>query len=160
MTRMASAIVGVAVLLQCGVAAAEPNPQGRPKRMEAGQSQRWFVWQDAEGWHVRATTRGRKHHFEGTIRVLGGTIRGVNGAKLERKGKGKDWWTLADGNRALMLNLTTDGGMDGFDFIVSSGADEVVFDLKIDGESRAEDIHVGKAGGHPDRARFSVPAHP
>src|SRR4051812_42036755 len=125
MIRTAFAVAGMVLAAWAGAArAGEPEPHGKPAGLEAGPPARWYVWHDKSGWHVRTTIKSKEHEFEGTVRVVGGAINHVHAAKLENKGKAKDWWALSEGNKLVALKLKTDGGMDGFDFEVGPSAKE------------------------------------
>src|SRR5262245_3411918 len=161
MARTFRGVVGVAVLLGLvPIAAAQPDPQGKPARMEKGQNARWYVWHDSDGWHLRTTTQMKAHDFSGTIQVVGGRITSVTGAKLEGRGKFNDWWQLSENDRVLTLNLRTKHGMDGVDFRVGPRADRIVVTLRIDGRDSPDQIFIGRAGSKPGTARFILSAHP
>jgi hypothetical protein len=140
--------------------AAEPDPRGKPEGMKAGDTVRWYVWHDGDGWHVRTTTKKALHEFTGTMRVINGQVTGVNLAKIENAGATKDWWRLSEGNKVVTLDLRTDGGMDGFDFQVGDKANQIEFTLFIDGKEKKDLIFVGKNAANPSAANFVLPAHP
>src|SRR5262245_26372783 len=108
MTRKIHNMLGLAALLACGAVtawAAEPDPRGKPDGVEPGQTARWYVWHDDDGWHVRTTTKAKQHQFMGMIR--GGGIETITAARLENTGQSKDWWGMSEGNKVVTLNLKT-----------------------------------------------------
>ena len=135
----------------------DANPQGEPK-LEIGKASRWYVWHDKAGWHIRTTTGGNLREFHGMICIVEGNITQFEPVKSE--GKKQDWWKMADERRVVRMNLQTAGKLDGFDFKVSDKAKEIVFDLKISGSDKADQVLIGKNAVNPKSGTFVVPAHP
>jgi hypothetical protein len=63
------AILAMLSLSAAATVAAEPDPLGVPAGMKAGQTFRWYVWNDGKEWHVRTTTKDKEQHFEFVIQV-------------------------------------------------------------------------------------------
>src|SRR5688572_16672325 len=54
--------------------AIEVNPVGEPKGLSRGDAVRYFLWHDAEGWHLRTDSNGKPHRFQGRIDVVAGKV--------------------------------------------------------------------------------------
>ncbi len=136
----------------------DASPVGRPKAMEPGQSARYYVWCDPDyaKWHIRTTTAGKRgvRDFTGKVTVRGGAITSATAAKLEERGDVKDFWELKESGTVLELTLKTETALDGLDFTVGDDVTELEFDLKIDGEAKGHQVHVGKDGKTFNVARF------
>src|SRR5262245_9347193 len=50
------------------------NPEGQPRNFKAGETHRYFVWHDREGWHLRTTTARQRHRFHGEVIAIEGLI--------------------------------------------------------------------------------------
>ncbi|HEX6984711.1 MAG TPA: hypothetical protein VF170_05010, partial [Planctomycetaceae bacterium] len=142
-----------------GAGRAALDPRGRPDERLIDQPRRYYVWNDAEGWHLRTAAKGNVK-FEGTVRVTGGKFRKFRPVGLEAKGKLADRWTLDRNREELRFLIYTSTSFDGFDFDVDGGATEVRFDLSLAGAKDPKRIFVGKKAAHPADAAFGLPADP
>ncbi len=121
--------------------------RGRPA-FSAGQSRGYFIWNDSGGWHVRWTTKGRKHVFSGTI-TCDSAFEHVKAVSKDRKDFIKK--TAVD---TIRFDAVAHGGMDGVDFRLSPSTRTVTFDLTIDGHRASpQDVRIGR---HKKRAA-SIP---
>ena len=137
------------------------DPAGEPKGFKPGDVDRYAVWHDKKGWHLRTTTAKVKHHFQGSITVDGGTIEAAHSLRLEKEGKLADHWRLdMPGRQKLAFDFKTDEGVDGIDFKVSASAKTIHFNLLIDGKHQAKKILIGQDNDHPAQDPFTLPAHP
>lgn len=135
------------------------DPRGRPDEKLIDQPQRYYVWHDAEGWHLRSAAKGMTK-FEGSIKVVGGTFRKLRPAGLESKGNYADRWALDDKRQEIRFLIHTSTSFDGFDFDLAGDAASLEFDLSMGGTKRPRRIFVGREAAHPPEAAFSLPADP
>lgn len=126
-------------------------PFGQPAGMGAGSSQRFLIWRDNNGWHLRTTTGRNKHTFSGEITADSGFISEVFAISTERK----DWVILKDPRR-VVFNLNTDGAIDGFDF--RTNANNLRFNLNIDGKVRPNVVYIGSKAANPPAVPFTLSA--
>jgi len=149
-----------ALFVLTSIAADKPlDPRGRPDEKLIDQPQRYYVWHDAEGWHLRSAAKGLTK-FEGTIKVVGGTFRKLRPAGLEAKGGGADQWALDAKREELRFLINTSTSFDGFDFNLAGKATELRFDLSMGGQKRPRRIFIGADAAHPPDAAFTLPADP
>jgi hypothetical protein len=130
----------------------QPSAEGKPRDLREGESHRYYVWRDDQGWHVRTTTGRTKHFFEGVITSLGGKIQNYGTFLLENK----DIVRVNSNRTQLSFRFATDKGIDGFDF--QTDAETLRFDMKLDGERRADVIYLGLNGENPKSASFELNA--
>lgn len=128
----------------------QPSAEGKPRDLRGGESHRYYVWRDDQGWHVRTTTGKSKHLFEGTITSLGGKVQNYGTVQLENK----DLVKINSNRTQLSFRFATDRGIDGFDFQTDASA--LRFDLKLDGERRSDAIYLGLDGENPRSAPFEL----
>ena len=50
------------------------DPRGKPMGFHTGDTVRYAIWHNENGWHLRTTTAKREHVFRGHIRVEGGIL--------------------------------------------------------------------------------------
>ncbi len=158
--------LGMALLLLyvAGTAYADQplNPRGRPLGTGPGRIERYDLWQDEDGWHLRTSTKELEHHFRGSIEVRGGEFAGVKGYKLEHKGPQKDLFIEGPEHHVITFDFSTKGSIDGLDFRVKGKEPMLSFTLTIgEKEPKFEPgrIFVGKGGAHPSTNPFEIPAH-
>jgi len=129
----------------------ELDPNGQPTFMGVGSTHRFIIWRDGNWWHVRTTTAGQRHSFEGRIVANGGTIRSLSRTgTLERV----DQLLVDRTRRGLDFDFVTAGAMDGFDFY--SDADTLTFDLSMDGRRTERNVYVGRHGTNPVSIPFTL----
>jgi hypothetical protein len=136
-------------------AKAEGRPPGADEKLKRP---RYFLWHDAEGWHLHSRTGGKGHEFAGTVRVAGGKIyelRGIGG--LEKK---KDFGAINSAGNAVQFKFRTSAPGDGLDFKVSADVTRLDFDLKLDGYGHAQQIGIGAKGERPESATFTIELKP
>lgn len=126
------------------------NPKGQPRDMRAGAPHRYYVWHDHEGWHLRTTTARERHRFHGEVIADQGAIQNVRTFKRERG----DWVRVDADGRKVFFDLSTDEGLDGFDF--RTEAQSLRFRLFMDGKDRPELVFVGLTGAHPNNVPFAL----
>src|SRR5262245_3052168 len=61
---------------------AQPSATGKPPNLMGGEGGIW-IWRDANLWHVRTTTKGKKHSFSGRVTGKGAQVTDVQSAKVE-----------------------------------------------------------------------------
>jgi hypothetical protein len=158
--------IGSAVLLLClagaAFADAQINPRGRPIGTQGGAVERYSLWQDENGWHIRTMTREYEHHFRGVIEVRGGEFVRVRGYKLEHRGPQRDLFIEGPEHHLINFDFSTKGSIDGLDFRVKGREPMLSFTLTIgerDPKFEPGRIFIGKMGAHPSSNPFEIPAH-
>jgi hypothetical protein len=151
---------GVPMLTEVQAGGGSLDPRGRPKGFHAGETVRYAIWHDENGWHVRTTTAKREHVFKGHIRVEDGIFERIHSHDLEKEGKLRDWWKVGPERHVVRFDFKTDRGVDGIDFRVSRSARRIHFELHIDGRPEPGRVFVGRFDQHPGRIPFELPAHP
>ncbi|MDX1947256.1 MAG: hypothetical protein SFU86_17780 [Pirellulaceae bacterium] len=139
------------------------SPIGEPKNLVGGKAVRYFLWYDAEGWHLRTDSNGKANNFNGLIDVVGGKVTKISDfANLEagKKKKKADLGIVNQAKNQITFKFTTSKKRDGFDFSVDDDAKEIRFKLMIEGEARGERVLIGAAGQPANSDVFSLPAHP
>jgi hypothetical protein len=136
------------------------DPRGRPKGFHAGDTVRYAIWHDDNGWHVRTTTAKREHVFRGHVRVEDGVFERIYSHDLEKEGKLRDWWKVGPERHRVTFDFKTDRGVDGIDFRISRSARRLHFDLHIDGRPEPGRVFVGRFNQNPGKIPFDLPAHP
>lgn len=135
------------------------NPHGRMDDHPTDKPARYYLWEDAEGWHLRSCSR-LVNKFEGQVRIAQGTFRKLRPIGIDPKGRGADQWAVNKERTELKFVLNTAQSFDGFDFTVEDAAAELEFELLINGKPMPARIFVGRDGQHPPEAKFSFPADP
>ena len=158
--------LGLAVLMLyiAGAAFADDhiNPHGKPVGAQAGAVERYALWQDEDGWHIRTTTKEYEHHFRGVIEVRGGEFAQLRGYKLEHKGPQRDLFIEGPEHHVINFDFSTKGSIDGLDFRVKGKEPMLSFTLTIgekDPKFEPGRIFIGKMGSHPSANPFELPAH-
>jgi hypothetical protein len=159
--RLGPAVLIVYIL---GAASADGqiDPRGRPMGSLAGAVERYALWQDEGGWHIRTTTKEYEHHFRGIIAVSGGEFVQVRGYKLEHRGPQRDLFIEGPEHHVINFDFSTKGSIDGLDFRVKGREPMLSFTLTIgEKEPKFEPgrIFIGKSGAHPSTNPFEIPAH-
>ncbi len=124
--------------------------RGRPA-FTAGQAKGYFIWNDSNGWHVRWTTKGRKHVFSGTITC--------DGAFLHAKAVSKDRKDFIKKTAAdtIRFDAVAHGGMDGVDFRLSPSTRTLTFDLTVDGHRASpQEVRIGRHKKRPASVPFTI----
>ena len=129
-----------------------PNLEERPIAFEPGKSIGYFLWQDIEGVHLRITSTGIPHTFNGTIRT-DGRFENVLG---KYQGGNENYFEVNKSQNKMTYNFTTAKDEEGLDFQLSYGS-YVKFSLLLDEEFiDSEQIFIGKNGWHPARHEFTL----
>lgn len=135
------------------------NPQGRFSDDLTGQPPRYYVWRDAEGWHLRtASQNGRLIKFTGSVKLQGGTFSKLRSVGLERRGSAADRWTVAEDRSQVDFEILTTSSFDGFDLTVSDDDAYITFDLRMGNRKYPRRIFIGREGQHPAQTEFTLPA--
>jgi hypothetical protein len=119
---------------------------------------RYYLWHDADGWHLHSRTGGKAHTFGGTIKVAGDKIYELKGVGGLEKNKDLGFLNRAE-NEMKFRFLTKDLG-DGVDFKVSGDATRLELELNIDGYGRPQFIGIGAKGENPSSSIFTIPIEP
>lgn len=159
MFRRPALILASFVFLSLPLAADEPedaDPAGKPKTYKAG-SGKYAVWQDKDGWHLRATAKKDGQEFSGTIEAVDGKF---TSAKLITSGS-KAPPTFPTKSKSVDVSYKMQKGSEsGFDLKLDDSATAVKFTLKVDGKESPELILIGAKGANPKSAEFTLPAMP
>ena len=143
-----SLALALGVLGSVAALALPPQPfQGRPV-FARGTHLGGFVWHNADGLHVRFTTKGKKRAFSGKMC----TTKKMHNLKHFRLEK-QDTAEIGPKEHCVHFDFKVKGGMDGFDVKTTGG--DVTFDFKMDGVPLDTDkIYVGRNGVHPKNNPF------
>jgi hypothetical protein len=139
------------------------NPVGEPRGLTQGNAVRYFLWCDAEGWHVRTDSGGKPHVFNGSLSVKGGKITAISDFENLEAGTRKKKADLGIVNNArnqITFKFTTSKKRDGFDFQVDESAKEIRFHFLIDGKTAPQRVLIGPAGQPAPTDVLILPAHP
>jgi len=128
------------------------DANGQPTYMGVGATHRFIIWRDGNLWHLRTTTAGQEHDFEGSIVANNGYIRSIERVNLEANDFSK--LGLDRSRRTLNFDFTTTGSMDGIDFY--SNADTLTFNLLMDGRVTPQNVYVGRDGANPVSVPFTL----
>jgi hypothetical protein len=135
------------------------SPQGRPDKLDAGDSGAVYVWHDGDGWHVRATdVRAVDHHYTGTIHLgpAAAAIVDVRPVRDERDDR-----VSVDGDNTLHYDFHTYASIDGVDFRVTCSTgrqrdrERLMFHTELDGHPIADRVRIGDSKRSPRTADFA-----
>jgi len=138
--RLLAAIL--VALAAAPAAGATPRIAPGAPRVSQGVSGSYFIWHDQAGWHLRTAAGDRRHRFHGRVLPLQGEL--TEGRPIQRESQ--DRFRFSPGG--IAFDLSTYGGIDGFDWRVSSGCNR--FELLVDGRPQPARV---KLGGRPQRPR-------
>jgi hypothetical protein len=127
-----------------GVGFTSRMPDGRPP-FAAGAPEGYWIWQDARGWHLRATS-DVPHRFHGVVESVDGTVAEVRPIGVRRG--------VSPGEDAIAFDWESSGAEQGFDWAASD--DCARFELYIDGDTRPLRVFLGGAEQSPARVPFAV----
>jgi hypothetical protein len=137
------------------------DPLNRPKAFEAGKQAMVAVWYDKH-WHLALTTskKSKGDLFTGSVRADKGQVIGVFD-KLEKDKYGRGDWIFPHKNGGgFDFRFTNFGLIDKTQFKAAAGATTLTFNVKVNGQAAPQLVFIGKAGKHPEKVPFSLPAHP
>src|SRR5688500_6170441 len=81
-TRRAMLMLVACLGMSSWAAAEEPlikvDPLGVPDTAGRGDGVNYFLWYDAEGWHLRTDAGGKPHVYTGLILVEGGKLTSIS----------------------------------------------------------------------------------
>lgn len=121
---------------------------GRPNF--EGKSGGYWVWADAEGWHLRTTSAGPMLDFSGVISPLkGGKIEELRPARANSR-----YDKLAVTEKGIEFRLPTQADVEGFDWKVTSGCNR--FELLANGLATPGVIRLGGMGDAPSQIPFDL----
>lgn len=115
--------------------------QGKPS-MEPGDGLGYWLWHDEDGLHLRTTTHGREHDFNGVLRT-GEQSRfvDVKGIKLDDHGPNQDRLQVTDEGEVVRFHFDTWDGTDGIDFRLDGRT--FCIELEDNGRAVAGQVHLG-----------------
>jgi hypothetical protein len=135
------------------------DPDGEPAAFGKSKTARFGVWRDRDGWHLRTTSDRQVHHFQGQIRVEGGSFTQVSSYRNARE-KPAAHWKLKPNGQELVFDFRGNERLDGIRFKVSPGADRVMLTLRIDESDAVGQVYVGRKNQFPEVLPMSLPAWP
>lgn len=136
-----------------------PDPKGRPKKFEQGKKS-YGLWFEDGVWHLRMTSTDRTV-FAGSVRVTGDRIIGeIQALEKAKKPKNADWIVPHKDGAGFDFRFVTTGATDGVAFKAGPRASNIQFRLNTGGDDDPRRILIGSKGDHPDKATFTLPAHP
>ncbi len=123
---------------------------GRPAGLHSGAPEAFWVWHDGHGthWHVRSTTAGHRHRFQGAV-VADGAITNMQATDHSFADR-----IHADA-KEIKFDFFTQGNEDGFDFQIAGGQC-VRYYMTVDGRSEPGLVHIGRANAHPTGWHFKL----
>lgn len=152
---------------------------GRPA-FAAGDDLAYYVWRDADTWHVRWTTRGLLRAFTGMVESTGGKLKSLKRIDLEEERRllhgGRPLTVVVgprgrmrtvggrapvvvtreqdkiekDGDTRIVFNARTETDVDGFDFKVDANVESLRFVLDVGGKPMPGRVIAGKNSFHPN----------
>jgi hypothetical protein len=137
------------------------DPSGRPEGSIVDQTARYYVWHDAQGWHLRTTAKvGR--NFHGAVRVKDAKIKTFKsvGLKKDNQGKVEDVWRVNEARTELKFQFKTGKLSDGIDLVVDGDGGQIEFELNIDKQQNPRAVFVGRGLQHPATNPFTLPSSP
>jgi hypothetical protein len=147
-----SLVVASLLALACASAPARPAKPptispGRPNF--EGQSGGFWVWADADGWHLRTTSAGQMADFSGVIRPIDGKIEDLRPMRGDAR-----YDTLRLTERGIEFSLPTMSGVEGFDWRVTSGCNR--FELLTRGQGSPGMVRLGGMAEAPSQIPFDL----
>jgi hypothetical protein len=138
-----------------------PDPVGRPKQFEAGKGAMVAVWHD-DHWHFALTTskKSKGDLFTGSVRADKGLVVGVfDKLEKDKKGVKVDWIIPHKDGGGFDFRFTNFGFVDKTQFKAPTAA-TLTFNVQLNGQPAPQVVRIGKAGAHPDKVPFTLPANP
>ncbi len=135
---------------------------GRPKTFVPGKRTMYGIWYEDGIWRLRTVAKKRsKTEFIGTVEIDRGKVTpDYSALDKEKKKKSQDRVIVSKSGQKMDFKFRTFGQIDGIDFKVSTTTRTVTFKLKARDDDNPEVIYIGTKGTHPDKAIFTLPAHP
>jgi hypothetical protein len=156
------------------LAARQGDPfAGRPI-IEPGSDRGYFVWRDADRWHVRWTTAGGEHRFSGSVKAGTGKLKSLDRIDVEqefrvlrpgrtgvrvgprgrvhRVGRGPVVAQKTEdkiektGEGLIVWASRNQAEIDGFDFTVNEAVTTLELHFEIDGRALERIVRVGAEG--------------
>jgi hypothetical protein len=122
---------------------------GRPRGLSSAAHMGYWIYQDEDSvWHLRATTQGVRHRFEGAIHALPDTVIGNVQAVGSKR---KDELEMVNGD--IRFDFHPHQDVDGIDFQLN-GPVQLEFALRIDGDYDPTHIRIGRREREPAEAHF------
>jgi hypothetical protein len=152
-----------AMSMSLALADGTPNPIGRPPGFKQGKKDIYGVWYEDGQWHLRMTSRDGKGRtvFTGMVKVDGDRMMGdFSALEKAKKAKNADWVVFHPDRRGFDFRFANRGATDGVAFKVGPKARTVTFKLELGDDDDPRRILIGGNNAHPDRAEFTLPAHP
>jgi hypothetical protein len=142
------------------------NPNGKWSGFEVGKTRGVHLFHDpanTKGWRLLITKPSgpQARRVKGTITPVGGTVvslegmaRSEFGKKARKKGIQPDigYWDP----QGIKFDFGVNGGVDKIDFQLSPETKYIKVELSVPPPL----IRLGRAGAHPRKSTFLLPAHP
>ena len=138
------------------------DPAGRPAKFEAGKKKAIAVYHDDGAWHIRVTSpKGGRTQFKGAVKVTGDKLSGnFQGLEKAKQAKDADWIKPDLDGRGFVFQFAVFGKVDAVKFKVGPKAESVSFSIQVDGDDDPKVVFIGSKGVHPEKAKFTLEAHP
>jgi hypothetical protein len=150
---------GSGLLCACTVIVAPPAPphpaqgpavevapgaaKGQPKQAKPGSELGIWIWRGDDGtWHLRSTTKGKRHVFRGLIEGVASPITWFQPDHMELGD------SMGSHGQGLVFKFETAGHIDGFDFVPDDHGC-VRFHITVDERPQPNRIFLGGSGSHP-----------
>jgi hypothetical protein len=130
-----------------------PDLEGQPSSLHQGAMASYWVWHDADGYHLRTTTAHDRRVFSGRIEFSGGS----GWAKACQLGPNDE---LRLTNQGITFHLSNQRNLKGFDFRMDYPS-QATLSLELDdvGSQRmAEHVFMGSNNAHPNANPFKIAA--
>lgn len=144
-----AALIGICAVAAPLLAGALPESafEGAPA-LTPGSVTGAFVWQDADGLHLRVTSKGSPARFHGRV-CTQGKIKSLGPVTLESG----DTATVGPRGHCALFNLTNNGHVDGFD--MQASGNKLVFEIKKGPHDLPpSSVWIGAKGLHPTSQPF------
>ncbi|MBI2954968.1 MAG: hypothetical protein HYY30_11680 [Chloroflexi bacterium] len=146
---IAAALTALALFATSALAWSSPI-EGSPEITEANP-EGYYLWHDANGFHLRTHGPGEDHYFVARL-LTDGEFKDVDAVRLENR----DNFAVLNGGHELVLRFRTYGATDGVNFRIEGG-EYLRLRLNLDGQLTATDsIFMGPDGKHPATNPFTI----
>jgi hypothetical protein len=117
---------------------------------EHGQGMGYWIWRDKDGLHLRTTTHGIEHDFNGALRTSDNSqFVNVKPYRLEDQGSNDDRLHIDSDKDTIRFHFDTWAGTDGFDFRLDGRT--FCVELENNGHEATDATHLGRDEVRPNQ---------